>query len=174
MQERFVRTVFLDSATQVTATQAGGSPPVTLAPLPAGLETGRLNHERWCGTVDAAAWTACPGGPLASLRTPSSPETVKGILYLARNCHTRMEFPNRPSVRERERDTAGFVGPCVTRSLRPGRQWGQVGSYVTFLDTARAEGERSTPRSPATGLNFKKDQTRRRRRRRTTRRRRRR
>lgn len=28
--------------------------------------------------------------------------------------------------------------------------------YVTFLDTARAEGERSTPWSPATGLNFKR------------------
>lgn len=36
--------------------------------------------------------------------------------------------------------------------------------YVTFLDTARAEGERSTPWSPATGLNFKKDQTRKRKR----------
>lgn len=41
-----------------------------------------------------------------------------------------------------------------------------MGSYVTFLDTARAEGERSTPWSPATGLNFKKDQTRERKRRR--------
>lgn len=41
----------------------------------------------------------------------------------------------------------------------------RLGSYVTFLDTARAEGERSTPWSPATGLNFKKDQTKKRRRR---------
>lgn len=48
---------------------------------------------------------------------------------------------------------------------RPLEAMGKSGrGYITFLDTARAEGERSTPWSPATGLNFKKDQTRKRKR----------
>lgn len=78
-----------------------------------------------------------------------------------------MEFCNRAIKCQRKKEKQLGVGPCLTGVATALRGSGdEMGSYVTFLDTARAEGERSTPWSPATGLNFKKDQTKRRKRRR--------
>lgn len=47
----------------------------------------------------AVAWKA-----LGLHSVPASPETVKGILYLVRNCHILMEFCNRAIKCQRKKE----------------------------------------------------------------------
>lgn len=69
---------------------------MNLAPLSAGLETERPNHKWWCNIVGLSAVAERPASEALWLHSipRSSPETVKGILYLVRNCHILMKFCN--------------------------------------------------------------------------------
>lgn len=80
---------------------------MNLAPLSAGLETERSNHKWWCNIMGLSAAAERPASEALWLHSIPrfSPETVKGILYLVRNCHILMKFCNRAIKCQRKKDS---------------------------------------------------------------------